>query len=930
MTDSAKKHFIKIAGLHLGTTFLEDDWDKDIIGIEELDSFLKNENVLILYAVIEEIDDNKRLKFFKNLEKFNLRHIVVFNKYKPSIPTENNFLRFIQTTSLSDSPALALYNSLNNIYTPLLQQNEMSNLPRQIANLQNDLRSAILSSDPGNTQISSENKLSNISTVVSSLEHEVSYWNNITPNPRKDKITQAACHSFIYLLSTVAGDFSIIDALSINDVEDLLERAHNMLDDLWRHDPPYPKDRIRPIIDIIASDVWKYSCNQLRKVNLWTDDYIETSDVLQQQISIGEKWLDSCKQLTEIFWPNYPSHPWRENVYQPSELVKSVAALRKILDIRTFHKQLVKLLTSQEQEELKTQEMFQCFQDINFHIYNQDLSHEMMKAEKRFEYYIQPAEKRVAIKLKKQFASINANTRQLIYEYSRYSELIGRPILRQELLIERQFLMVSLYDYVKQIQTQSASENLQVPTKLDAPQVVREISLVRQLEGRANEVRRVSEKLLSDLQNYGDLSEVVEEMARELKQQHESLFEAWCSEIIGYINDNTLSLRESDPVVQFSKEKLMRVNYSPRLVVLISEVRQLKAMGYHIPSVIDDISEHAKKFMKFARILEQIANFHNTIGDRMIPSQKPMMLASALELSKLVQEQEVVSWGDEKSVDKYVGTLKTAVEKLSRENNLLTMYNSQIIEKIQELKQYDLIKDLNKWKDTTKYIRNVLSQVEDKGFRNMTSWKIDLDTKLSDVLEKQYLENLNTLHVYLPEIQVDLIYRNSKLEYLPDEENLKNAYEKQLQKFLDIPKNFRMISDTMDNSLLHGILERHASALENVSKCTDDLFEQLKSVKNHWQSWLQLETLETSKLTSWQHWDLHFRASKTFGQEIAKLPISEERVGCFLIGLSRLRSDLESHNRSYWDQLIHSLKDSIAQDVVKLQNYVDHSTSALT
>lgn len=82
----------------------------------------------------------------------------------------------------------------------------------------------------------------------------------------------------------------------------------------------------------------------------------------------------------------------------------------------------------------------------------------------------------------------------------------------------------------------------------------------------------------------------------------------------------------------------------------------------------------------------QIANFHNTIGDRMLPSQRPMMLASALELSRLVQEQEVVSWGDEKSVDEYVNSLKLAVEKLSKENNLLTSYNSQILEKVSVFK----------------------------------------------------------------------------------------------------------------------------------------------------------------------------------------------------------------------------------------------------
>lgn len=59
-----------------------------------------------------------------------------------------------------------------------------------------------------------------------------------------------------------------------------------------------------------------------------------------------------------------------------------------------------------------------------------------------------------------------------------------------------------------------------------------------------------------------------------------------------------------------------------------------------------------------------------------------MMLNSAVNLSKLVQEEEVVSWGNIKSVEKYVNILKEAVEKLSSENNLLTSYHLQILEKV--------------------------------------------------------------------------------------------------------------------------------------------------------------------------------------------------------------------------------------------------------
>lgn len=66
----------------------------------------------------------------------------------------------------------------------------------------------------------------------------------------------------------------------------------------------------------------------------------------------------------------------------------------------------------------------------------------------------------------------------------------------------------------------------------------------------------------------------------------------------------------------------------------------------------------------------------------MITCQRPMMLNSALELSRLVQDQEVVSWAETKSVEKYVATLKKAVEKLSKENNLLASFHYQITDKV--------------------------------------------------------------------------------------------------------------------------------------------------------------------------------------------------------------------------------------------------------
>lgn len=56
------------------------------------------------------------------------------------------------------------------------------------------------------------------------------------------------------------------------------------------------------------------------------------ADLFLQHISLGEKWLNTCKQLTEIFWPNYGTNPWKEDIYQPKELVDFVELLKKVLE----------------------------------------------------------------------------------------------------------------------------------------------------------------------------------------------------------------------------------------------------------------------------------------------------------------------------------------------------------------------------------------------------------------------------------------------------------------------------------------------------------------------------------------------------------------------------------------------------------------------
>lgn len=93
---------------------------------------------------------------------------------------------------------------------------------------------------------------------------------------------------------------------------------------------------------------------------------------------------------------------------------------------------------------------------------------------------------------------------------------------------------------------------------------------------------------------------------------------------------------------------------------------------------------------------------------------------------------------------------------------------------------------------------------------------------------------------------------------------------------------------------------------------------------------MDLDDLADKTLKTWNDWDINFRESKSFGQQIAKLTSWEEHIGYFSISLGLARSDMEAHNRRYWSTLVSSLQASIARDVGVMERYVVGATGSLT
>ncbi|ROT63098.1 hypothetical protein C7M84_019029 [Penaeus vannamei] len=445
---------------------------------------------------------------------------------------------------------------------------------------------------------------------------------------------------------------------------------------------------------------------------------------------------------------------------------------------------------------------------------------------------------------------------------------------------------------------------------------------------------KTADALLNDLNGYDDLKRNIGEFCEELDDYHNDQFDSWSREMLQRIESEELSLATDSPVLSFSSSRLLRVNYNPRLVGLVREVSQLSILGHKIHPDIIKTAKLAQKFMKQAKSLEEIANFHNTIGDQMIPSQRAMMLEAALALSGLVQEQNNITWSNTAELDSYIGRLKAATQRLARENKQLAQCHLMVKERVLQLMNTDLLRHQPKWKELLKEMRSIMHQLDEKGFSDQKSWCSHWDRQLYKALEHQYQLGIEALNQHLPEFKVELTYRQQRLQFRPPMEEIRMKYYGQLKRFLAIPHHFKGVSEVNDHPVFPIIVDRNAHRFTQLFQRAEELFERLEKVKERFVDLCALGSCDIEQLVGKhcqiaEDWDRNFRASKAKGQEIGKLPSTEEKIDCFSISFQPLRVELEIMNRRYWDILVQSLHNAIIEDINAIEKFTASAIEVL-
>ena len=101
------------------------------------------------------------------------------------------------------------------------------------------------------------------------------------------------------------------------------------------------------------------------------------------------------------------------------------------------HEQIMRLLSTQEQQDLRMSEAFSHFSGINPLQYNPYTMPLWKGAVAQFDRGLEQAEKKIAGKLRSQIRGLESNPQQLLREFERYRELVKRPGLAKEVSTER-------------------------------------------------------------------------------------------------------------------------------------------------------------------------------------------------------------------------------------------------------------------------------------------------------------------------------------------------------------------------------------------------------------------------------------------------------------------------------------------------------------
>jgi dynein heavy chain 2 len=459
--------------------------------------------------------------------------------------------------------------------------------------------------------------------------------------------------------------------------------------------------------------------------------------------------------------------------------------------------------------------------------------------------------------------------------------------------------------------------------------VISNIIWTRQILNKLGETDAVAGSFLRTNTEFKLLSSALfEDLCKFEKEQ----FDMWVEDMNLLIGDDKsdLTLQKTGKLMELDIETgKLKVNYGSQLVTLLREVRQLISMGFPVPPPIQQVAENGQKFYRHGVVLQQVANFYNTIDQQMLPCQQSMMLGPALEFEKLIRlpssgNNGSVTWENPKDLEIYVAKLQASADKLTTENRKLRKYHNMIVDHILNLLSIDLVKHQYRWKDEINSIRSIIDSAMNGGIRheNTLTWRNHWDYQLYKALEFQYQLGLESLSENLPEAKVEIIYKNQKLQFRPSFEEIKAKYFREMKKFINLPTSFKPLGET---DIFACMVGQNSKSLMSVYQKADSLFQSLNKVLDVYKDWVILSSVDLDAfveeaLGEVSDWEMNFKILKQKGKEVEQLPITI-KIDCITISAVPVKAAIDDHLQRLFDALLGTLKRGASKHLQAVEQF---------
>ncbi|XP_024946848.1 cytoplasmic dynein 2 heavy chain 1 isoform X2 [Cephus cinctus] len=220
-------------------------------------------------------------------------------------------------------------------------------------------------------------------------------------------------------------------------------------------------------------------------------------------------------------------------------------------------------------------------------------------------------------------------------------------------------------------------------------------------------------------------------------------------------------------------------------------------------------------------------------------------------------------------------------------------------------------------------MRMTVDQV-DTEYGNTKAWKLHWDRQLLKALGVAYRAALPSLLRRMPEIRIELTFRDGFLQWRPSLEEVRAKVYSGLKRFLAIPTNFRGVGDPADGHF-SDLVQRSAYLYGGVYKEAEVGLSAIESVRLKWiplAAPARIDVGERLKGKSPQEWERAFKDAKQWAQEVGKLRGNEVKIWCITIDTATTRNDLESASRRYWERLSADLRTEASSRLVAIMEFL--------